>query len=49
MDGEVSEPDFNSTGDEALRLASSIIETLHNITNHWDSVERNITAPEDLD
>ena len=28
MDGEVSEPDFNSTGDEAARLATIVIEKL---------------------
>lgn len=49
MDGEVSEPDFNSTGDEALRLASSIIENLQNTTNERDSVEPDSIAPKESD
>jgi len=49
MDGEVSEPDFNSTGEEALRLASSIVENLQNTTNGQDSVVADNIATEESD
>ncbi len=49
MNGEVSEPDFNSTGDEASRLASLIIENLQNITSLGRPVEPDNTAAENSD
>lgn len=47
MDGEVSEPDFNSTGDEASRLATLIIENLQNPINLGSFVCPDDTAAED--
>jgi hypothetical protein len=46
MNGEVSEPDFNSTGDEAAKLANSIIENLQANTTSPDANLESTAQPD---